>query len=138
MFICIVDHVGRIIVHIMIVFIYSLAPSMPQNLTVTINNSTSVNLTWEKPEMRNGMIRSYTILVLNASNMVVHNQTVTDSPYVITELTANTNYTVNVTAFTVRSGVAASETFTTPACKHIFIMLLHCMIIILHQCPQFH
>ena len=38
---------------------------MPRNLTITINNSTSVTVTWDLPEMANGIIRNYTIMVFN-------------------------------------------------------------------------
>ena len=86
---------------------------MPLNLTVTINNSTSVTLTWNTPAMPNGVIRNYAITLLDD----VQIQTVSNLMTVITELTPNTSYVVNVSAVTVRSGDAASMTFTTPACK---------------------
>ena len=94
---------------------------MPRNLTVTINNSTSVILTWEPPAMPNGIIRNYTIIILDDSMNTVQSQTLTDLrdlTYVITQLTHNTNYVVNVSGVTVRTGAAASETFTTSACKY--------------------
>ena len=90
---------------------------MPLNLTVTINNSTSVTLIWNIPAMPNGVIRNYTITLLNDNMNSVQNQTVSNLMTVITQLTPNTSYVVNVSAVTVRSGDAASMTFTTPACK---------------------
>ena len=90
---------------------------MPLNLTVTINNSTSVTLTWNTPAMPNGVIRNYTITLLDDDMNSVQNQTVSNLMTVITELTPNTSYVVNVSTVTVRSGDAASMTFTTPACK---------------------
>ena len=98
-------------------FILSLAPSMPLNLTVTINNSTSVTLTWNTPAMPNGVIRNYTITLLDDDMNGVQNQTVSNLMTVITQLTPNTSYVVNVSAVTVRSGDVAPMTFTTPACK---------------------
>ena len=97
--------------------LYSLVPSMPLNLTVTINNSTSVTLTWNTPAMPNGVIRNYTITLLDDNMNTVQNQTVSNLMTVITQLTPNTSYVVNVSAVIVRSGDAASMTFTTPACK---------------------
>ena len=90
---------------------------MPLNLTVTINNSTSVTLTWNTPAMPNGVIRNYTITLLDDDMNSVQNQTLSNLMTVITQLTPNTSYVVNVSAVTVRSGDAASTTFTTPACK---------------------
>ena len=90
---------------------------MPLSLTVTINNSTSVTLTWNTPAMPNGVIRNYTITLLDDDMNSVQDQTVSNLMTVITELTPNTSYVVNVSAVTVRSGDAASMTFTTPACK---------------------
>lgn len=97
---------------------------MPRNLTVTINNSTSVTLMWKQPAMPNGNIRNYTITILDDNMNTVQRQTLTDLTdltYVITELTHNTSYTVNVSGVTVGTGAAASKTFTTPACKHYMI-----------------
>ena len=90
---------------------------MPLNLTVTINNSTSVILTWNIPAMPNGVIQNYTITLLDDNMNIVQNQTVSNLMTVIMELTPNTSYVVNVSAVTVISGDAASMTFTTPACK---------------------
>ena len=96
---------------------YSLVPSVPLNLTVTINNSTSVTLAWNTPAMPNGFIQHYMIAVLDDNLNSIQNQTVSNLMTVITQLTPNTSYVVNVSAVTVRSGGAASMTFTTPACK---------------------
>ena len=96
---------------------YSLVPSMPRSLTVTINNSTSVTLTWNTPAMPNGIIQHYMIAVVDDNMNSVQNQTVSNLMTVITKLTPNTSYVVNVSAVIVRSGDAASMTFTTPACK---------------------
>ena len=90
---------------------------MPLNLMVTINNSTSVTLTWNTPAMPNGVIRNYTITLLDDDMNSVQNQTLSNLMTVITQLTPNTSYVVNVSAVTVRSGDAASTTFTTPAGK---------------------
>ena len=94
---------------------------MPLNLTVTLNNSTSVTLMWDMPAMNNGIIRNYTITILDSNmNSTVQNQTVSVvSRYVVTQLTPNTNYVCNVRAVTVRSGDAALSSFTTPACELI-------------------
>ena len=67
--------------------------------------------------MPNGVIRNYTITLLDDNMNSVQNQTVSNLMTVIMELTPNTSYVVNVSAVTVRSGDAAVMTFTTPACK---------------------
>ena len=96
---------------------------MSLNLTVTISNSTSVTLTWNTPAMPNGIIRNYTVTILDDDMNSVQSQTVSNLTAVITQLTDNTSYVVNVTAVTVRSGDAASTTFITPACKHILLLI---------------
>ena len=99
------------------VLYFHLAPSMPLNLMVTINNSTSVTLTWNTPAMPNGIIRHYILTLLDDNMNSVQNQTVSNLMTVITQLTPNTSYVVNVSAVTVSSGEATSMTFTTPPCK---------------------
>ena len=115
---------------------------MPRNLTVTINNSTSVTLRWETPAMRNGIIRNYTITILDDNMNAVQSQALTDLTdltYVITQLTHNTSYTVNVSGVTVGTGAAALETFTTPACKHNYtIASIDNNYFLFNQCLQFH
>ena len=90
---------------------------MPINLLANAINATSVNLTWDEPAMSNGIIRNYTVTVLDDVMDVVQNQTVSNMMSVITQLTPDTLYMFNVTAVTIRSGDPASETLTTPACK---------------------
>ena len=85
---------------------------------VTVSNSTSVTLTWNTPAMPNGIIQHYIITLLDDNMNSVQNQTLSNLMTVITQLTPNTSYVVNVSAVTVRSGDAASMIFTTPACKH--------------------
>ena len=116
---------------------------MPRNLMVTINNSNSVTLTWEPPAMLNGIIRNYAIIILDGNmNNTVQSQTLTDLSdltYVITQLTHDTSYVVNVSGVTVRTGDAASETFTTPACKNYYIIvIIDIKYFLLNQCLQFH
>ena len=72
--------------------------------------------------MPNGVIRNYTITLLDDNMNTVQNQTVSNLMTVITQLTPNTSYVVDVSAVTVRSGDAASMTFTTPSCKRIIII----------------
>ena len=96
---------------------YSLAPGRPLNLTVTINNSTSVTLTWKAPAMPNGIIQHYTVTLLDDNMNIIESQTVSHLKSMIAQLTANTSYVINVSAVTVRLGDAASMTFTTPACE---------------------
>ena len=93
---------------------------MPVDLMFTINNSTSVTLTWQQPAMLNGIIRNYTITVLDSNMNSVQNITASNLTSVITQLTPNTSYVVNVSGVTVRAGDAASITFTTPPCKYTY------------------
>ena len=79
-----------------------------------------MTLTWEPPAMPNGIIQHYIITILDDNMNTLQSQALTDLSdltYVITQLTHNTNYVVNVSGVTVRTGAAASESFTTPDCK---------------------
>ena len=67
--------------------------------------------------MPNGVIQNYTITLLDDNMNSIQTETVSNLMTMITQLTPNTTYVVNVSAVTVRSGNAASMTFTTPACK---------------------
>ena len=102
---------------------------MPLNLMVTINNSATVTLSWDEPEMANGIIRNYIINVLDDDMSSVLNVTVSNLTFVIMDLTPNTDYIVNISAVTIRSGDVTSITFTTPTCKHIYycnyVMILY-------------
>jgi len=86
---------------------------------VTFDNSTTVTLSWDEPEMVNGIIRNYIINVLDDDMSSIVNVTVSNLSFVIMDLTPNTNYVVNISAVTVIPGDVASIRFTTATCKHI-------------------
>jgi len=83
-------------------------------------NATAVNVTWDEPDMPNGIIRNYTISVFTSDNSLV----LSTSPAVVTALhvmifglTHDTMYVFNVSAVTIVAGDPGSATFTTRPCK---------------------
>ena len=102
-------------------YVSSIAPSSPRDITVMSINATAVNITWSEPAMTNGIVRNYTIIVLTSDHHVVrmtHSMDITDLTIMIVGLTHNTDYIVNISAWTVRQGEHGSLSFTTNTCKN--------------------
>jgi len=84
----------------------SVAPSVPQNLTVTGVTADSINVTWMEPQTLGDTSVNYTVTV---SPMDARNQTVTGLDAVISGLTAGTMYNISVSA---RNSVGSSVAVT--------------------------
>ena len=90
-----------------LVFIIIVGSSPPQNFTVIILNSTSVELSWTYPDSPNGEIQGYSILYAEFPNAMeilidITLDTVDDSSdqrFVVTELLPFTQYSFRVRAF---------------------------------------
>ena len=85
-------------------------------------NATAVNVSWIEPDMVNGIIRNYTITISTGDHHIVlitYPMSITDLTITIVGLTHNTDYTVNISAWTVRQGQPGSLSFTTRNCKLI-------------------
>ena len=84
------------------------APSAPLNVTAFNTSTTSVRVTWERPETPNGIITNYEISYYptdvgagsSMSTSTGNNSEVTD----LTELDIYTSYTITVTAVTITQG----------------------------------
>ena len=86
----------------------SAAPSAPLNVTAFNTSSSSVRVTWERPETPNGIITNYVISYYptdvgansSMSTSTGNNSEVTD----LTELDIYTSYTITVAAVTITEG----------------------------------
>ena len=89
------------------IFIIITGSSPPQNFTVTILNSTSVELSWRYPDSPNGEIQGYSIFYAEFPNAMeilidITLNTIDDSSdqsFVVTELLPFTWYSFRVRAF---------------------------------------
>ena len=91
---------------------------------MTIVNATAVNIAWIEPAIANGIIRSYRISISISDNrnvLVINHVDVVDLSAVVVGLNHDTDYTVNITAVTVRLGESEMAIFTTRPCKFIHI-----------------
>ena len=82
------------------------APSVPQNLTVTEVTADSITVNWMEPVILGDTSVNYTVAV---NPMDVGDQIVTKLFAVISELNASTAYNISVTA---RNSVGASQEVT--------------------------
>ena len=101
------------------------APSTPLNIVVLPINATAVSVMWDEPAIPNGIIQYYTIIILSSPVVILNHTNLVNLTLDIYGLTHNTNYTVNIIAVTVESGVAASMSFTTPSCKCIIVLMCY-------------
>jgi len=109
--------------------IFILAPSPPINISVSSVNATAIIVTWEEPAVHNGIIRSYTIVILLNGNPVItlSHTDISALTTTIYGLTHNTSYIVNISAVTVEPGDAASMSFTTLSCKCVIVLMCYVM-----------
>ena len=99
------------------------APSMPLNVFVSPINATAVSVRWEGPTEPNGIIRYYTVSIVN--EMFLNHTNSLSLTVNIYGLTPNTNYTVNIRAVTVEPGHSASISFITPSCKCVIVLMCY-------------
>ncbi len=79
-------------------------PEVPRSITTTVNNATSITVSWMVPEIPNGNIIRYELTIssssLEASGLGSFNITSQTLEYVATMLSPFTNYTFEVAAVT--------------------------------------
>ncbi|XP_059223463.1 cytokine receptor [Stomoxys calcitrans] len=82
------------------------APSPPMHVVVKPKSVTSksAKIEWEPPKEHNGIVRSYTVYWYKFNNLSTMEKAtnITQTSYNLTELNSSTNYTVYVTAHTVK------------------------------------
>ena len=79
------------------------APNPPLNVNATTVNSTAIQISWDQPDITNGVIRYYTVVYrLNDSSLATELNS-TDTMIVVADLDPFNNYVFYVLAFTVAS-----------------------------------
>ena len=92
------------------------APSEPTQVNATSVSSTGINVTWGPPEFPQGIIRAYRVVyypTTNPSNLASFDVVFPETSLFVSNLTAFTNYTFQVSAITVEEGQAVVVTATT-------------------------
>ena len=98
-----IDCFMHLVYAICTVFILCLAPNPPLNVNASTINSTAVRVSWNPPDITNGIIRYYTVVYrLNDSSETMELNS-TDVTVVVTDLNPFNYYVFNVLAFTVAS-----------------------------------
>ena len=102
----------------LVCILVSIAPSAPpQSVSESVQSSTGVFIQWSPPQTSdtNGIIRSYTVILVNTRTGTVASYSATNTNINITNLSPHTEYRYNVSATTVSAGpFSSSMTFTTP------------------------
>lgn len=99
---------------LLFLLIYSLAPSAPRNVTVVDIASTYAIISWMLPEFPNGVIRRYTVSLVENGGRAEINITTTEISANVTGLRPLRHYWVVVFAETVTVGQgSANFTFRT-------------------------
>ena len=90
-------------------------------------NATSVSVIWDEPDVPNGIIRYYSIVILSNPVMIINHTNLVNLTVNIYGLTHNTSYIVIINAVTVEPGDVASMSFTTPSCKCVIVLMCYVM-----------
>ena len=77
------------------------APNPPLNVNATVINSTTIQISWDQPNITNGIIRYYTVVYHLNDNLQTTEQNFTDTMIVVTDLDPFNNYVFYVLAITV-------------------------------------
>ena len=101
--------------HVHNVFLTFIAPNPPQNITASVINSTTVEVTWDPPHITNGILRYYTVVYGSSYDMEMMEVNSSDVTVLVSGLDPFTNYTFYVLAITVAPSEASDRvTVTTP------------------------
>ena len=104
-----------------------LASSPPLNVMAYNTSSTSIMVTWQPPQFRNGIIRGYQVNYTvsgGAGTTSVMNTNVTNST-LLTGLSINKEYIIYVRAMTVTLGISSSMVMISTNEDGMFHVLLY-------------
>ena len=90
-------------------------PGVPQSVTVTSPNSTSLRVTWDHPPApdRNGVITNYTVIRKTGSEIITIEPASNDTSVLLTDLMPFTVYSITVAGST----SAGRGEFTAPVTR---------------------
>lgn len=71
-------------------------PSAPLNMKAYATSSTSIYVSWEEPEVTNGMIQRYKVYYMEGN--MEHNKDTPNTEITLTELSVYTNYSIWIVA----------------------------------------
>ena len=80
------------------------APTAPRNLQLSVVSSTSISVTWEEPETKNGRIRRYAVSYGTARDKLNTVRYTSGTTYLLSSLEEYTQYFVQVLAETSVTG----------------------------------
>jgi len=80
---------------------FLLAPSLPQNVGASAINSTTVEVTWDPPNITNGILRYYTVVYGSSDDMEMMEVNSSNVTVLVSGLDPFTNYTFYVLAVTI-------------------------------------
>ena len=124
-------------------FILLLAPNPPLNVNATTINSTAIQVSWNPPNITNGIIRYYTLVYGRNDSSETQQLNSTDITTVVTALDPFRTYVFYVLAFTVElSNRSESDTALTSEAGNTYtplyctcILLLFTLLLFSSQCP---
>ena len=127
----------------MLLFNLFLAPNPPLNVNATTINSTAVQVSWNLPNITNGIIRYYTVVYGRNDSSETQQLNSTDITTVVTALDPFRTYVFYVVAFTVElSNRSENDTALTSEAGNTYtplyctcILLLFTLLLFSSQCP---
>ncbi|ORU94949.1 MAG: hypothetical protein A6F71_10065 [Cycloclasticus sp. symbiont of Poecilosclerida sp. M] len=87
---------------------FLVVPGVPRNLTATVNGPESITISWQEPEITNGLITSYR-LTISIDSGPLNTNDIEDTTFIADMLSPFTNYSFEVAAVT-SAGTGMSAT----------------------------
>ena len=120
-------------------YITCLELNTPENVSASVVNSTTVEITWDPPNITNGILRYYTVVYGSNDDMEMMEVNSSDVAVLVSGLDPFTNYTFYVLAVTVLGNEASDNVtvLTDEAGTYLTVIqlcLLHDISVAHHVC----
>ena len=120
-------------------YITCLELNTPENVSASVVNSTTVEITWDPPNITNGILRYYTVVYGSNDDMEMMEVNSSDVAVLVSGLDPFTNYTFYVLAVTVLGNEASDNVtvLTDEAGTYLAVIqlcLLHDISVAHHVC----
>ena len=110
-----------------------LAPNPPLNINATTISSTAVNVSWNQPDITNGIIRYYTVVYRRNDSSETMEVNATNVTIVVTGLDPFKSYVFYVLAFTVAlSNASENDTALTAEAGNTCIASLNTISLLIY------